>query len=189
LGFASRGITSADILSAITSDSTQFAGADIDQAISTTQDTILDLIRDRDVVFAWVYCNTGLTTGFKARNGTWDESAAADFYLGSHMRNSSAGQNNSVSIGAFMVKEATTYTAYIIHQTANSHGKIHLLLNDVDKGSSDAYSVGVEYNQISTISIGSLSVGLHCVTLKISDKNAGSDGYNSATGAVFIVKT
>lgn len=161
MGFASRGITSADILTAV---------KPIEKPV-----WLLD-VRKADC--------------FKGMVGTWAISVfSANYFTGFNLNNEGTNtQNDEAFVGLFNVVEAAEYKFICLCLNATSGGEIHVLINGVDKGHVDTYAGATAYNEFEEVSLGSLTTGLKVLTLKISDKNASSSGYAIRIQAASIAR-
>lgn len=178
MGFASRGITSANVLAAIVDDATRFSGADIA--------TIEAKYRQSLALFDWIAVPDA---NWKARTGTWADASDGGRYPGNSLGNDgSKAQNDNVSIGVFYLTESLDCTAQLLYQRGTDCGIAHIMLNDVDKGQIDMYGAG-SANELDSVGIGTLAAGLYVVTIKIATKNGSATAYNAILSAFSIAKT
>jgi hypothetical protein len=137
-------------------------------------------------VFNWDVLNNS----FQTRAGNWATQDNVGFWLGKYVDNSgSDAQNDHVSIGAFNVPTAGTYTIYITATQNTNCGIAHVYVNGVDVAQIDTYNAVSSESVVFTDSLGTLSAGIKNVSLKVATKNAASTGYRLQFESVTIIKT
>jgi len=189
MGFASRGVTSAEILAAIIDDATRFSGANIDAAISS-RSTPAEITAAVTAVLTPVFRWDVINDLFKSIQGTWEVKSTASYFLGSSLRNDTGvAVDDNVSLGVFYVPVNGTYTVHLLHMVDTGFGKLHFLIDTVDVAEIDGYAGTGDYNVLSSVSLGTLTAGIRTLRIVISDKNASSSDYGAAIHAVVIMKT
>lgn len=168
-------ITAAQVLAALTTDTTKWAGASIDGKISQ---------------FNPLFYYDVLNDSVEAIAGTWDTATHASDWLGKYLRNfTTHAINDRVGIGNFFVPVAGTYTAYLIATTDSTHGMAHFIINGTDCAQIDCYSAVAAHNAVLSASLGTLTVGQKNLSISVDSKHASSTDYNMAFQAIIIVKT
>lgn len=131
-----------------------------------------------DKCFDW-YPNSG----FVVVTGTW---ALSDMV---GLENTSEAQGNEVMLGMFEVVEEADYTAHIATIKDSDKGIMSVRLDNSNDFDIDLYAVmGVTHSKQS-VSLGTLTVGMHSVKLKCKDKNASSSSYKLSLIHLLITKT
>ena len=180
MGFASRGITSADILTAITDDDTRFSGANIDVAISSRA------VSKPTINYVW----NVFDQSFLGMVGTWATTDGATYWLGRYLHNNTGTAiNDQVAIGAFCIDVAGTYTLYMLSGDNTNHGICHFLINTVDSGQLDFYDAGGHPAVLKSVSLGALTVGVKTLSVKMASKNGSSSDYRASFQLIAIMKT
>lgn len=129
------------------------------------------------------------STQFKALSGTWALLAEPNDYLGQNLSNNAThGVNEVVALGTVFIPESTDYTAYAITQKTTDGAKLHIRLNGSDKGEIDMYGAGL-YNQVQSVSLGTLTKGYYDLDFKLSDKNGASSNYYCHLQGLMIIRT
>lgn len=191
MGYSGLGLTAAEVLAEInkylTNSTNKITDAralnldNLDAAISSLVSPL------NYPIFSW---NCLVAENYQSKAGTWAIDDNVVFWIGSKLTNTAASAvNDEIAIGSFYVPEATGYTLHLLHIANTVYGKAHFLINGVDEAEIDLYAGSQTLNNISSVSLGTLTVGQKIISIKISDKNASSSGYDADLYAVVIVKT
>ncbi len=191
----------------ILDDATPFSGANIndnlDKAISSLNDLAVGDLNNLSAEDVNIGCVVALNTLvlfewdavrhidlIKAIQGTW-AAETVDFkgWMGLSLLSSSNNIDDACCIGSFYVPVAGDYTVYLLAAHTVNHGIMHFMINNVDKGSIDLYNDGTIQNQLESVVLPSLTVGLKLLVLKMASKNGSSSGYQAAIHSLKIGKT
>jgi len=172
-------LIAAEVLAAITDDDTRFSGADI-AAILAASGVAAPVLK---------FMATMTDVDYNGRVGTWAVvSDTAAVWLGGQLHNSPGSVNDEVGIGQFYVPASGDYTVYSLTKKGADQGIIHAFINGVDLGTYDTYNGSITYNNLGSISLGTLTSGLKALSLKIATKNGSSSGYNVFICSLLVMR-
>lgn len=161
MGFASRGITSADILAAITSDSVKFRGGDLSPK----------------PIWEW---NAQDENRWAAKVGTWELNANPAVEGGSRIRNAGAiAALDELGLGSFYVPIAGDYTLTFTYAKGNNYGRYGWIIDGTPLAFVEGYNAAATYDNIGTVALTSLTKALHFLALYIPSKHASSSDFNA----------
>lgn len=173
--------------------------AEINKVLTNTTNKITD-VRALALDHLDVDISSGATPAFKWSvvdvdnflnvAGTWARDALANNYEKFTMRNvATHAINDAICIGHMTILATGNYTLHLKTMDGLHQGIIHVMLNNVDKGTIDCYAGSAAYNVIKSVSLGSLTKGVYAVVLKMASKNASADDYYGYFEYVTIMKT
>lgn len=203
MGYSGGTITAAAVLAALTSDSTQLVGADVNTltsylnaaailaAVTSDNTKLTGTAIARQItgstVFVWTAAKQTLND-FNAIAGTWAAGADSNVWSNKYLGNAAThAVNDAVCLGYVFIPVDGTYSVYGHFRRSGAYGKAHFLLNNSDKGNIDCYGGSDDDNYNTSVSLGALTRGLYCFTLKVSDKNAAGSDYHMHVHTLAIV--
>lgn len=131
-----------------------------------------------------------VTHEWVATAGAWAEETSSSHWLGMNLNNDATPAiDDQVGIGSFRVPSSAAYTLVIMLTKASNNAILHFLVNGSDVAQIDSYAAGTSYNQIESISLGTLTAGLKILSIKAASKHGSSSDYRIKINAIQVAKT
>jgi len=121
--------------------------------------------------------------------GTWSWDYYASHWCANRFYNNAAAAVND-QIDFYVYLAAGTYSFIFFCKNDTAAGKVHILIDTIDKGNVDLYAGSQLENQVETLAdvvVG--TAGVKTISLKVSDKNASSSNYECDLNGFAIVRT
>jgi len=187
-----QSVTAADVLSGITTDDTKWAGANLDTQLSTMNTNIQSV--DTDVnkmlpIYKIDIHDLVNNSKYYAVSGTWASRTAGAMTGGRALSNTATGaQNDEIALSNIYFPEDGDYTAYIMTWNYDDCGIVTLEIDGSSEGTVDTYDGSGVGDATDTITLSSMTKGLHNLNLKMATKNASSSAYKLNLQGLVVVK-
>jgi len=194
MGFSSRGLSEAQVQAEVDTAIAKVA-TNTTNKLTDARGLLLDHL-DADIssiptalnypVYEW--SATTSFEGWSSMLGTWTRTADEYFAGGGIVDNDGTrDQNDELGLGTFFIPTTGTYTAYLIFITGGVFGEAHIMIDGADEGTIDCYG-GAVNTVIDSVTLGSLTAGIHSISIKAVDKNGSATAYKLAIHGIAIVK-
>jgi len=137
-------------------------------------------------VFHWDCCNG--VTPFTI-SGTWAAVTEANEYLGKSYANDATHLNtDKLGFGTFIIPFEGAYEARIVGRQDTTYARYHLYIDGASAGYFEGYAAAPTYNNTQTISLGTLTKGVHTLVLFPATRHASSTNYYCRVDSIDIWK-
>lgn len=195
MGFSSRGLSEAQIQAQ--------ADLSIAKVLTNTTNLVTDARGlaldhlDADIssipialnypIFEFLATTSGDNFGVVA--GSWDRTLSGSYETGAHLHNTIPAVDDEVGLGTIFAPSATAYTAYFYCQTGTANGIMHIFIDGVDIAQLDCYSAAGSVNEVLSVSLGTITAGIHSLVIKMASKHASATDYATRIQGMNIAKT
>jgi hypothetical protein len=122
-------------------------------------------------------------------SGSWTRNAPAATYMSSRADSASATINDQITWKNQALASGTYTVRFMSGLNYNAAAKAHILLGSTDIATMDMYNAGSVNNVLTDVTGVVIVGGIYDISLKLTDKNASSSGYNCVACYIQFIKT